>query len=75
MIDERLSVQDPQALFVKDGLLDALKKALEEQVLNAELDYHPASERTQAGPQTPRNHRNGQSRKTVLSGVALARVG
>jgi putative transposase len=45
-----------------------LKKALAERVLNAELDNHLAAECAQAGPAKPRNHRNGHSRKTVLSG-------
>jgi hypothetical protein len=45
-------------VFAKDGLLDALKKALAERVLNAELDHHLAEERAQAGPETSRNHRN-----------------
>jgi putative transposase len=49
IIDELLSGQDPQAVFAKDGLLDALKKALAERVLNAELDHHLAEERAQAG--------------------------
>ena len=68
IIDELLSGQDPQAVFSKDGLLDVLKKALAERVLNAELDHHLAEERAQVGLETPRNHRNGHSRKTVLSG-------
>ena len=68
IIDELLSGQDPQAVFAKDGLLDALKKALAERVLNAELDHHLAEERAQACSEVPRNHRNGHSRKTVLSG-------
>ena len=40
IIDELLAGQDPQAVFARDGLLDALKKALAERVLNAELDHH-----------------------------------
>ena len=69
IIDELLSGEDPQAVFAKDGLLDALKKALAERILNAELDHHLAGERARAGPEAPRNHRNGHSRKTVLSGT------
>jgi len=68
IIDELLSGQDPQAVFSQDGLLDTLKKALAERILNAELDHHLASERAQAALEAPRNHRNGHSRKTVLSG-------
>ena len=68
LIGELLAGQDPQAVLARDGLLDALKKALAERVLNAELDHHLAEERAQAGLETPRNHRNGHSRKTVPSG-------
>lgn len=66
LIEELLSGRDPKEVFSPDGLLDELKKALAERVLNAELD-HQLGER-QAGPATePRNHRNGYSRKTVLT--------
>src|SRR6185312_11326621 len=41
IIDELLSGQDPQAVFAKDGLLDALKKALAERILDAELGPPP----------------------------------
>ena len=68
IIDELLSGEDPQAVFAKDGLLEALKKALAERILDAELEHHLRGERAQAGRGTPRNHRNGHSRKTMLSG-------
>ena len=68
IIDELLSGEDPQAVFAKDGLLEALKKALAERILDAELEHHLRGERAQAGWGTPRNHRNGHSRKTMLSG-------
>jgi putative transposase len=55
-------------VFAKDGLLEALKKALAERILDAELEHHLRGERAQAGRGTPRNHRNGHSRKTMLSG-------
>jgi putative transposase len=69
VIDELLAGQDPQAVFSQDGLLDELKKALAERILNAELDQHLASERAEADDTDPRNHRNGHSRKTVLTGT------
>ena len=59
IIDELLSGEDPQAVFAKDGLLEALKKALAERILDAELEHHLRGERAQAGRGTPRNHRNG----------------
>jgi putative transposase len=68
LIDELLSGQDPKAVFTKNGLLDALKKALAERILNAEMDQHLAGERAEAGAEGSRNHRNGHSHKTVLSG-------
>jgi putative transposase len=53
----------------QDGLLDELKKALAERILNAELDQHLAAERSGAAGEGPGNHRNGTSRKTVLTGT------
>lgn len=57
---------DPQAVFSQDGLLDELKKALAERMLNAEMDEHLAREK--AGAEGPaKNHRNGYGRKRVLT--------
>ena len=61
--------KDPKTIFTSEGLLGELKKALAERVLNAEMDHHLAdstqdgvSEGEKAG-----NHRNGYSKKTVLT--------
>ena len=62
-LDELLSGRDPKQVFSKDGLFDELKKALAERVLNAELDDHLEGEAA-AGKA---NHRNGYSKKTVLT--------
>lgn len=62
-LDELLAGRDPQAVFSKDGLFDELKKALAERVLNAELDAHLSKESGEGG----KNHRNGYSKKTVLT--------
>ena len=62
-LDELLSGRDPKQVFSKDGLFDELKKALAERVLNAELDDHLVGEAA-AGKA---NHRNGYSKKTVLT--------
>jgi putative transposase len=62
-LDELLSGRDPKQVFSKDGLFDELKKALAERVLNAELDDHLDGEAA-AGKA---NHRNGYSKKTVLT--------
>ena len=69
LIEELLAEKDPQEVFAPDGLLDELKKALAERILNAEMDQHLAAERTEAESPGPRNHRNGHSRKTVLTGT------
>jgi hypothetical protein len=57
--DELLSGEDPLAVFAKDGLLEALKKALAERILDAELEHHLRGERIQAGRGTPRNIATG----------------
>jgi len=69
LIEELLANRDPEEVFAQDGLLDELKKALAERILNAEMDQHLASERAEADGLELRNHRNGHSRKTVLSGT------
>ena len=65
-LDELLSGRDPKQVFSKDGLFDELKKALAERVLNAELDEHLDGEAATGKA----NHRNGYSKKTVLTGSA-----
>ena len=62
-LDDLLAGSEGKDPFGKDGLLDELKKALAERALNAELDHHLASE-VDAGR---RNHRNGYSKKSVLT--------
>ena len=63
---DQLAGRDPKELFAKDGLLDDLKKALSERILNAELDEHLGLERAEGGG----NRRNGTSKKTVLTGTS-----
>ncbi|MFA6205694.1 MAG: IS256 family transposase [Methylocystis sp.] len=62
-LDQLLSGRDPKEVFSKDGLFDELKKALAERVLNAELDDHLDGEAVGGRA----NHRNGYSKKTVLT--------
>ena len=58
LLDQLLAGRDPQELFAKDGLLDELKKALPERILNAELDEH-----LEGGEEdSPANRRNGISK-------------
>jgi putative transposase len=63
LVDELLSGRDAKSVFEQDGLLDELKKALAERILNAEMDHHLGQEPEQASG----NHRNGTSPKTVLT--------
>ena len=44
LLDQLLSGADPKTAFDPGGLLDGLKKALAERVLNAEMDHHLAGE-------------------------------
>lgn len=66
LLDRLLSGRDPKDLFSKDGLLDDLKKALSERMLDAELDKHLEKEALESGG----NRRNGTSKKTVLTGTS-----
>jgi putative transposase len=64
ILDRLLAGGDPRdALAGKDGLLDALKKALAERALNAEMDQHLEG----GEPDGRANSRNGYGRKTVLT--------
>jgi putative transposase len=64
LIDELLSGQDPATVMRQDGLLGELKQALLNRVMAAEFDHHLTEEKA-AG--AGRNHRNGSSRKRVLT--------
>ena len=66
LLDQLLAGRDPQDLFAKNGLVDELKKALSERLLNAELDEHLVGD---AG-RVAGNHRNGASKKTMLTGTS-----
>ena len=68
LVDELLKDADPKKVFGSEGLLDQIKKALAERMLNAELDEHLAGESAEAdSPAGSGNHRNGYSKKTVLT--------
>jgi putative transposase len=60
-LDQLLAGRDPRDVFAKDGLVDELKKALANRVLNAGMDDHLEAEA--AGGKA--NRRNGYSAKTV----------
>lgn len=63
LLDELLAGKDPKTVFESDGLVDELKKALAERILNAEMDHHLDQESEQAAG----NHRNGTRPKSVLT--------
>jgi putative transposase len=63
LLDELLAGHDAKMVFENDGLLDELKKALVERILNTELVHHLGQE----GEQAAGNFRNGSSPKTVLT--------
>src|SRR6266446_7807487 len=63
LLDQLLDGTDPRTAFNPDGVLDALKKALAERMLNAEMDQHLGGETADARANT----RNGYGQKTVLT--------
>src|ERR1700759_2473672 len=69
LIEELLANRNPEEVFAQDGLLDELKKALAERILNAEMDQHLDAERAEEVIGEPRNHPNGHSRRSVLTGT------
>ena len=66
LLDQLLAGRDPSEVFARDGLLDDLKKALSERILNTELDEHLDDERGDGRS----NRRNGSSKKSVLTGTS-----
>ena len=66
LLDQLLAGRDPKDVFNKDGLVDELKKALSERILNTELDEHLEGESVEGKS----NHRNGYSKKSVLTGTS-----
>ena len=63
LLDDLLAGVDPAAALKSGEIFNALKKALAERVLNAEMDFHLKDE-AEAG-----NSRNGYSSKTVTTGT------
>ena len=62
-MDELLKDRDRQKVFDCDGLLGDLKKALAERIVDAERGHHL----DQGAKKDAGNHRNGHSRKTVIT--------
>jgi putative transposase len=65
LLDQLLGGSDPRAALADGGLLDGLKKALAERVLNAELDHQLEG----GEPDGRTNSHNGYGGKTVLTGT------
>jgi putative transposase len=63
LLDQLLGGADAKSAFDRNGLLDALKKALAERALNAEIDHHLDGEAAEGRS----NSRNGYGKKTVLT--------
>ncbi|KTT69041.1 IS256 family transposase [Sphingomonas endophytica] len=61
LLDQLLAGADAGTALAQGGLLDALKKALTERALNAEMDHHLA------GDDGTGNSRNGYGRKTITT--------
>jgi len=66
LLDQLLAGREPKDVFNKDGLVDELKKALSERILNTELDEHLDGEAVDGKG----NRRNGYSKKSVLTGTS-----
>ena len=66
VLDQLLAGRDPKDVFGKDGLVDELKKALSERILNTELDEHLDAENAEGKS----NQRNGYSKKSVLTATS-----
>ncbi len=68
LADELLKDFDPKQVFASEGLMAELKKALAERMLNAEMDHHLYEEASAEPDRGARvNHRNGYSKKSVLT--------
>jgi transposase-like protein len=74
LIDELLSGQDPMTVMTQGGLLGALKKALLNRMMASEFEHHIAQEQAEAPSGATRNHRNGLTRKRVLTGDTTVEV-
>ncbi len=63
LLDQLLNGSDALDAFQSGDLVQDLKKALAERILNAELDHHLDDDDEQGQG----NHRNGHSKKRVLT--------
>ncbi|ABQ28996.1 IS256 family transposase [Acidiphilium cryptum] len=68
LLDQLLAGGDAAAALNSGDLVNALKKALAERVLSAEMDYHLSDEAE------AENSRNGYGRKSVLTGTGKIEI-
>jgi len=75
LIDELLKdYKNPEDLMGEGGIFKQLTKALIERCLTAELDTHLEEEKQEAEPTTPKNRRNGHSKKTIKGEFGKAEI-
>ena len=76
LLDELLKdYQSPEDLVGTGGILKQLTTALVERCLNAELGHHLEEERAEpVEASTPRNRRNGHSKKTIKGEFGEAEI-
>ena len=75
LIDELLKdYKNPEDLIGEGGIFKQLTKALIERCLTAELDTHLEEEKQEAEPTTPKNRRNGHSKKTIKGEFGKAEI-
>lgn len=76
LIDELLKeYRKPEDLMGEGGIFKQLTKALVERCLTAELDTHLEEERTAPEESSPKNRRNGHSKKTIKGEFGQAEIG
>jgi transposase-like protein len=75
LIDELLKdYKNPEDLMGEGGIFKQLTKALIERCLTAELDTHLEEEKQEAEPTSPKNRRNGHSKKTIKGEFGKAEI-
>jgi putative transposase len=75
LIDELLKeYRNPEDLMGEGGIFKQLTKALIERCLTAELDTHLEQEHLEPTPDSPKNRRNGHSKKTIKGEFGSAEI-
>jgi putative transposase len=75
LIDELLKeYRNPEDLMGEGGIFKQLTKALIERCLSAELDTHLIQEQLEPVPASPKNRRNGHSKKTIKGEFGEAEI-